>query len=707
MNDPITEQTVKTSPRLRELVWYLATGMALFGVSSIGVDWLPSGQGFLLIGGTALIVLCLVSADVRMQEDDLRPLGGVPLLRGGVVVLFLAGIIVTNVTPLQVSTELRVITLATSLQALLLIMDVRPPGLSRQTRWLPVLGHGAMLTGTVLALDWGPFEPDAALVVYATGSASLILHAFWMRQLADGIPPESDTMTQWEAILLLLLISGLLSVAVVSFVMSPGELLPTSVVGRFAAIVAGSAVVLSLAVLALPPSPPNIIDPLTGTIATVLQHGATVIMLLNILVLAVILLSTQAFYAIIGLFFLWLVLAAVIEYLQAIHARRRKRREVRSPPPLSDNAPVTVIVTAAFEANVLPESLSENLDALGQRVPFIIVPAAKSDDGTVEIAYKFADRNERVRVIEGTSGSKAGDLNQAWSEINTKYAFILDADETIGAETIARGLQTLRERPEVGVVQGRKAATHPDTDAFSRFVSVERQHSTWVDHPFVDAVFGAGHFGGSIAMFRQEVPPEAGGWDPDALTEDIDFTLRMYRETDWIVEYDSEMVGWEYQPASFRALIRQRVRWARGWAQAAARHFGDILQARKKLGLRRTVGIEWLLFTAVSAPLSTIFPVIMIMWYLELAPPLPFSIAVLLAVLLLPARAVSFGYAGFGDPKIPIPATARRVVEVLGYAYLWIVFGWFIQLHALYLQFSGAPRLWYVTEKTSTTTALG
>lgn len=688
---------------LRERVWYIATGLALFGVVSVGVEWLPSEEGFLFIGAIALVVLSLLSVDVRIREDEMEPLGGTPVFVVGLVVLLVAGVVGSNFAPPRVSTELRAVALATSLQALLLILDVRPPDTTEQTWRLPLLGHGAMLTGSALVLDWlGPFDPGVALVVYSTGFASLILHAFWMRQLADDVPADSDTMTSWEAALLLILLCGLFSVAVVGFTVPSDEVIQSPTGEGLAVTVTGATVVLSLAVLSLPPSPPNIVESFTGTFATVLQHGATVIMLLNVLMLAIILLSTWAFYVVIGVFLVWIAIAAMIEYSQVVHAHRRKGRDGDSPPPLEDNASVTIIVVAAFEANVLPESLSHNIEALGRRVPFVIVPAAKSDDGTVEIAREFADEHDHVRVVEGTSGSKAGDLNQAWEHIDTEYAFILDADERIESETVARGLQTLRERPEVGMVQGRKAATHPDADAFSRFVSIERQHSTWVDHPFVDDVFGAGHFGGSIAMFRREVPPEAGGWDPDALTEDIDFTLRMYTETDWIVEYDSEMVGWEYHPATLHALVRQRIRWARGWAQAAVRHFGDILESRRKLGFKRTLGIEWLLFTSVSAPVSTMFPVIMILWYLGLAPPFPTYVAIILAVVLLPARAVSFGYAALRDPKIPLPSTPKRVVQVIGYAYLWIVFGWFIQLHALYLQYSGAPRLWYVTEKTDT-----
>lgn len=683
----------------RGFVWYMATATALAGVVAVGVGWQWVGTRLVSSGGGVLVALATVAAWQRTDADAMRPVGGVFALVGGPLALLIAAGTASNVLPPRVPANLRVVALAMGVQVLLLAVDVRPSEASRSTRWvMPLMGHTTMIAGSALALETGPFEPEAALVAYATGFSSLVLHAFWMRQLADGVSPEPDTISRWEGVLLVALIAGMIGTAAASFAIPSGELVPPPPAAQPAAVVAGGAAVVGFATLSLPPSPPGLLEPLTGTIATVLQHGATLIILLNALLLVILVVATQLFVWVLGAFLAWIILAATIEYLQVAYGHRQLKDTPSDPPPLSPDASITVVITAAFEAAVLPQSLSANLEAL-PGLQFLVVPAAKSDDGTVEIAQEFAADHERVRVVEGTSGSKAGDLNQAWSHVNTSYALILDADEIIDTESVARGLQVLRDRPEVGVVQGRKAAANPDAGAFSRYVSVERQYSTWIDHPFMDDVFGAGHFGGSVAIFRHEVPPAVDGWSPDALTEDIDFTLRLYHETDWIVEYLPEMVAWESHPATLRALVRQRVRWARGWAQAATRHFGDILRSRQNLGFRRTLGIEWLLFTSISAPLSTIFPILMILWFVGFAPPLPLYAAIALALFMLPARTVSFGYAALRDPKIPLPATPKRVGEVIVYANLWILFGWFVQLHALYLQFAGAPRLWYVTEK--------
>lgn len=691
--------------RLHDFGWFIATVTAVVGVIGMGVGWRPVGTWLVVAGGSVLVVLALAAALRIRRADSDRSLGGVLTIVAAALALLIAGEVSINAVTPSVSANVRVAAFATGAQLLFLAINVRASDASRSTQWMvPILGHGTVLVGSVLALGWGPVELGAALVAYATGFSSLALHAFWMRQFIEGVAPAPDTIARWEAVLLVSLIAGVSGVTATVFAAPPGNPLPQGPFTRTTAIIAGLGAVMAFATLAEPPSSLTAVRPLTITLGTVLQHATALVILLNALLLTMLFVALGGFLWVVGAFLVLLVLAVTVEYSQVLHAYRRSKETQSAPPPLSPDAPVTVVVTAAFESEVLPESLAHNLEAL-EGLPFLVVPAAKSTDGTVEIAREFAaDYPDRVRVVEGTTGSKAGDLNQAWNHLETPYAIVLDADEILNSEFVARGLRALRERPEVGIVQGRKAAANPDAGPFSRFVSIERQHSTWVDHPFMDDLFDAGHFAGSAAIFRREVPPAVDGWSPDTLTEDIDLTLRLYLQTDWRVEYVPEMVVRESHPATLQALVRQRVRWARGWAQVATRYTGDLIRSRRELGRRRTLGLVWLLITAVAAPVYTIFPALIVLWFIGYAPAVPLSVALPLALFMLPARVISFGYAAFRDPVIPLPATPRRVGESVPYAFLWILFGWLIQLHALYLQLADAPRSWYVTKKSGAAT---
>jgi len=207
------------------------------------------------------------------------------------------------------------------------------------------------------------------------------------------------------------------------------------------------------------PRTPALPAAIIGVTATAVQHAFTTVVLVNVLLLAVLLAYVDAFLPILGGYLFLLTVGVGFEYLMLLHARRWLRSDRPEPGPHDPDAPVTVVVSAANEGSVLPESLSHNLEAL-PGIQFLVVPAAKSADDTVAVAREFRDRYpDRVTVMEGTAGSKAGDLNAAWEHIETPFALLLDADETIDAEFLARALARLEASPQVGVVQGRKAAS--------------------------------------------------------------------------------------------------------------------------------------------------------------------------------------------------------------------------------------------------------
>ena len=696
--------------QIYDLVWWLSVLAAVTGVAVVGL-W-DSSIGWAILAGsvTVLTIAALADAWQLTRTRAARPIGGAATILFGTVALVVALTVAGEVFVDGLTPAVRVVTLAAGAQAFFLANDVRISGASRSERVaVPFTGHVAVLLGSALVLSPGPFAPRAAILAYASGFGALSIHVFWMRQRTLGAaPPRPHTVARnWSAVLLVAVSGGTVAALVVALTAGPDPIVTAPSVVRPATVAVGVSAVAALAVQMPAPRTPDLPAVVIGVTATAIQHAFATIVLLNVLLLAILLAYIDAFLPILGGYLVLLTIGVGLEYLMVLHARRWLRSDRPEPGPYDPDAPVTVVVSAANEGSVLPESLSHNLEALpGTR--FLLLPAAKSADDTVAVADEFRDRYpDRVTVIEGTTGSKAGDLNAAWERVETPFALLLDADETIDAEFLTRGLERLEANPELGVVQGRKAAKYPEESRLSRFVSAERQHSTWIEHPFMSEVFGAAHFAGSAAIFRREVPPSVGGWSPVRLTEDIDLTLRLLIETEWRVAYDADMVAYEFNPTTVPGLIRQRVRWARGWAQVTANHGLDVVRSWRSLGLKRTFGVCWLLFASVSAPLYTVFPALFLLSLVGFGNPLPALIAVGLALVLLPARGVSIAYATLRDPNIELPRGRGRRAQMLGHAYLWIPVGWVIQIHALYLQLAGAPGIWHVTPKRGRSGGIG
>ncbi len=687
--------------RLYDILWFVSVIAALAGVVVAGIWGHSIGWTLLAFGLTVLTVGALADAWRLTRAHAARPIGGAATIVFGTVAL-VVGLLLAGEVVVDLPTTVRVVSLTAGAQAFLIANDVNISGASRSERVaVPFSGHVAVLLGSALVLESGITAPRAALLAYASGFGALAVHVFWMRQRAQGVaPPRPGAEARhWSAVLLVSVSGGALATLIVALTAGPDPIVTAPAAARPATVVAGLSAVGALAVQMPVPRTPDLPAAITGVSATAIQHAFATIVLLNVLLLAILLAYIDAFLPILGGYLVLLTIGVGLEYLMVLHARRWLRRDRPDPGPYDPDAPVTVVVSAANEGSVLPETLSHNLAAL-PGIRFLLLPAATSADDTVAVANEFRERYpDRVTVIEGTAGSKAGDLNAAWEHVETPFALLLDADETIEPEFLTRGLARLEANPELGVVQGRKAAKYPEENFLSRFVSAERQHSTWIEHPFMSEVFGAAHFAGSAAVFRREVPPSVGGWSPARLTEDIDLTLRLLIETEWRVAYDADMVAHEFNPTTVPALIRQRVRWARGWAQVTAKHGVDVVRSWRSLGLKRTFGVCWLLFASVSAPLYTVFPALFLLSLVGFGSPVPALIAVGLALVLLPARGVSIAYATLRDPDIELPRGIGRRAQMLGHAYLWIPVGWVIQIHALYLQLAGAPGIWHVTPK--------
>lgn len=662
--------------RTWSIAWLSAIAASLAGLLGIAFGMGPFAA-LLAALGSGVLLAGILRSRTGLASEMVSMVGGAVFLAAGALLDF-PRVAVPRAGALSLA--------ALGAQILLLGigLDLRR-AMERPLRLLlPLLGHSLILMGTVFLLRMpGAIVPAA----YGAGFALLVLHAQWTR----AGQAESEAARSWERGILLVIAGGLV-LAMVD--VAAGAALG----GRVREIGARVALLLALALFAHAPAAPRWLRMPPGGVRQLLSHGVVSTLMLNAALLALFVALPLLVHPVFWLLTGWLALAVAFEYAAVFHmAKRRRMPPDKAVPPLP-REPLTVIMAAMNEADVLPEAVRRNL-ALPLPLRFILVPAIKSKDGTVEAARRLArEHPDRVEVVLGETGSKAGDLTVAWARVRTDVVLILDADETIDEASLARGFDVLRRHPDVGIVQGRKVSREPDASFLARLTNVERRFSTWLDHVFQGEAFGAAHFAGSGALVRREVPPGVGGWSDETLTEDIEFTMRLHRQGRWRILYEPRMVARESDPRSFRDLVRQRARWARGWGQVYQLHLGALLRERRTVGAKRCVGLGWQMLTSVSAPWSVFLPALLVLWLAGASPMLPTSAALLLAMLILPSRTLSFAYAAATDPVIPV--RGWRLAEVVALAYLWIFLGWALQLHALYLEVSAAPRTWYGTTKT-------
>lgn len=256
--------------------------------------------------------------------------------------------------------------------------------------------------------------------------------------------------------------------------------------------------------------------------------------------------------------------------LAALALGSRLRSNRVEPPAMQQDVLVSVIIPAFNEAKVIEASVRRVL-ASEQVTLDVIVVDDGSTDGTSAIVTRAFAGDERVRLLTLANGGKAAALNRALELARAPIIVALDADTQFEPLTIARLARWFADE-DVGAVAG-NAMVGNRVNLVTRWQAVEYVTAQNLERRAL-ARFGAiTVVPGAVGAWRRAALDEVGGYPLDTLAEDQDLTIAVQR-AGWLVAYDTEAVAWTEAPESFRALAKQRFRWAYGTLQCLWKHRG-------------------------------------------------------------------------------------------------------------------------------------
>ena len=197
------------------------------------------------------------------------------------------------------------------------------------------------------------------------------------------------------------------------------------------------------------------------------------------------------------------------------------------------------------------------------------------DSGDVAAAVGAAAvaraRAAGVRIEQVRRGSrhgfKAGALANGLAATDEPFVAVFDADFVPAPDFLRRLLPHLAD-PRVGLVQARWG--HLDRDASW----LTRAQAVMLDAHFrVEQVArqGAGrffNFNGTAGIWRRACIDDAGGWQHDTLTEDLDLSYRA-QLAGWRFVFDASVEVPAELPGDMRAFRSQQHRWVKGAFQTA------------------------------------------------------------------------------------------------------------------------------------------
>jgi len=207
-----------------------------------------------------------------------------------------------------------------------------------------------------------------------------------------------------------------------------------------------------------------------------------------------------------------------------------------------------------------------------------------STDDTTALAEAraayYRARGVQVRVCHRTDRSsyKAGALAWGLTQTSAEFLVVFDADFRPRPDFLLRTIPQMVARPELGILQTRWSHLNEE------FSPLTRAQSLALDGHFVVEQTGRSrsglliNFNGSGGVWRRTCIEQAGGWQADTMTEDMDLSYRA-QLAGWQSLYMLEVDAPAELPAQMEAFKRQQARWAKGSIQCLRKLGWPILRS--------------------------------------------------------------------------------------------------------------------------------
>lgn len=278
-------------------------------------------------------------------------------------------------------------------------------------------------------------------------------------------------------------------------------------------------------------------------------------------------------YAIKWIFFAAIALGIARAVILAALALDENRRRARAVPPLIDPSLfVSVLIPAFNEALVIEGSIRRVLDSRDVTLEVIVIDDGSKDATSAVVRSGFAG-DPRVQLLTLENGGKARALNAGLGVARGEIIIALDADTQFEDDTIARLARWFADKA-VGAVAG-NAKVGNRVNLVTRWQAVEYVTAQSLERRALSRFNAIMVVPGAVGAWRRDALDQVGGYPVDTLAEDQDLTIAIQR-LGWRVTYDVDAVAWTEAPESFRALAKQRFRWAFGTLQCLWKHAGVV-----------------------------------------------------------------------------------------------------------------------------------
>ncbi len=269
--------------------------------------------------------------------------------------------------------------------------------------------------------------------------------------------------------------------------------------------------------------------------------------------------------------------------------KKKKNKELRIS---NDDYPIVTIQLPIYNEQYVVDRLIKcisELDYTSDKLEIQILDDS-NDETTAIVQKSIKELGEKGHIFHlirrpDRVGYKAGALKYGLEFAKGEFIGIFDADFLPEKDFLSRMVPHLVADKKLGVVQSRWTHINKNYSLLTKLQGfgldahfvVEQGGSNFAKH-FIN-------FNGTAGIWRKECILDAGNWEADTLTEDLDLSYRAQLKG-WDFKYLEDVESPAELPTTMNALKSQQFRWTKGAAETAVKNLNRVYNGNIKFSTK-------------------------------------------------------------------------------------------------------------------------
>jgi cellulose synthase/poly-beta-1,6-N-acetylglucosamine synthase-like glycosyltransferase len=206
-----------------------------------------------------------------------------------------------------------------------------------------------------------------------------------------------------------------------------------------------------------------------------------------------------------------------------------------------------------------------------------------STDETIQIAKKivreYSAKGFDIKYLhrENREGYKAGALREGLKTAKGEFIAIFDADFVPREDFLMKTIPNFND-PKIGMVQTRWVHLNEDYSFLTRAQALALDGHFVIEQQVRNKAGFFINFNGTGGVWRKSTIIDAGNWQQDTLTEDLDLSYRAQLKG-WKFIFLNDVTSPAELPADINGLKTQQFRWTKGAVETAKKMLPHVFRA--------------------------------------------------------------------------------------------------------------------------------